>query len=457
MTEKASIHGQWSSRLMFILAATGSAVGLGNIWKFPYMAGENGGGAFVLVYLLCIAVIGVPIMMAEILLGRRGRQSPINSMKSLAAEVGASQRWAWLGWIGVVSGFLIMSFYSVIAGWALAYVLEAISGNFSGLTGEGSANAFVGHISNPGYTTFWHTVFSLMTAIVIAKGVKSGLEKAIRILMPALFVLLVMLLGYAINSGHFDEGLNFLFNPDFAALTREGVLSALGHAFFTLSLGMGAIMVYGSYMPKKTSIASATLTVAFMDTLVALVAGMAIFPIVFANGLEPGAGPGLVFISLPIAFGQMSGGLFFGTLFFILLSFAAWTSAISIVEPAVAFLVENRGMSRRKSTAIIIGLAWALGLLTVMSFGGWGFEFTFAGATKTDGIFDIFDIATTNFMLPLGGLAIALFTGWVMRSSDAADELKMKSPVLYNLWHFLLRFVSPLGVILFFLHTLGAF
>jgi NSS family neurotransmitter:Na+ symporter len=273
--------------------------------------------------------------------------------------------------------------------------------------------------------------------------------------MPTLFVLLVLLLGYAINTGYFDQGLNFLFNPDFSKLSREGVLSALGHAFFTLSLGMGAIMVYGSYMPGKTSIASATITIAFMDTLVALVAGMAIFPIVFANGLEPGAGPGLVFISLPIAFGQMPGGLIFGTLFFVLLSFAAWTSAISIVEPAVAFLVENRGMSRKKSAMTIVGLAWAIGMLTVMSFGGWGFEFEFAGARKTDGIFDILDIATTNFMLPLGGLAIALFAGWVMKEKDTADELKLKSEWQYKLWRFLVRFVSPAGVVLFFLHTLG--
>jgi NSS family neurotransmitter:Na+ symporter len=457
MSERVSIHGQWSSRMIFILAATGSAVGLGNIWKFPYMAGENGGGAFVIVYLVCIAMIGVPIMMAEILLGRRGRESPINTMSALAEEAGASPKWAWLGWIGVVSGFLIMSFYSVIAGWAIAYILKAVSGDFSDFGGGSSADAFVAHISNPGVTAFWHTVFSIMTGFVVAKGVKSGLEKAVRILMPVLFGLLILLLGYAINSGHFDQGLAFLFNTDFSKLSREGVLSALGHAFFTLSLGMGAIMVYGSYMPRKSSIGTTTLTIAFMDTLVALVAGMAIFPIVFANGLEPAAGPGLVFISLPIAFGQMPGGPLFGTLFFVLLTFAAWTSAISIVEPAVAFLVENRGMKRKRAATVIVGLAWALGLLTVMSFGGWGFEFEFAGARKTDGVFDILDIATTNFMLPLGGLAIALFAGWVMSSADTADELGVSDRGFgFRLWRLLVRFVAPAGVVLFFLHSLGA-
>lgn len=457
-TARTSIHGQWSSRMIFILAATGSAVGLGNIWKFPYMTGENGGGAFVLVYLACIALIGIPIMMAEVLLGRRGRQSPINTMRSLATEAGASAQWAWLGWIGVIAGFLIMSFYSVIAGWAIAYVLQGISGEFAGLTGETSANAFVGHISNPGVTTFWHTIFSLLCLLVVARGVRSGLERAVRVLMPALFVLLVLLLGYAINTGYFEDGLSFLFNPDFSQLSREGVLSALGHAFFTLSLGMGAIMVYGSYMPGKASIASTTFTIAIMDTVVALVAGMAIFPIVFANGLDPAGGPGLVFISLPIAFGQMPGGMLFGTLFFVLLTFAAWTSAISIVEPAIAFLVENKGITRKKAAAVVIGLAWALGMLTVMSFGGWGFEFEFAGATKTDGIFDILDIATTNFMLPLGGLAIALFAGWVMRSDAVADELGMRSDsAMFGFWRLLVRFVAPAGVVLFFLHSLGAF
>lgn len=457
MSQRESIHGQWSNRWIFILAATGSAVGLGNIWKFPYITGENGGGAFVLVYLLCIAAIGIPIMMAEILLGRRGRQSPINTMAVLARDAGATPHWAWLGWIGVVAGFLIMSFYSVIAGWALAYVLESLSGGFIGLTGETAGAAFGDFISNPGQGIFWHTIFSVMTAIVVARGVRSGLEKAVRILMPVLFVLLVLLVGYAINTGYFLQGLEFLFTPDFSKLSADGVLTALGHAFFTLSLGMGAIMVYGSYMPKKASIASATLTIAVMDTFVALVAGMAIFPIVFANGLTPAAGPGLVFISLPIAFGQMPGGLLFGTLFFVLLTFAAWTSAISIIEPATAYLVENRGLSRRRSATLVVGAAWLLGLLTVMSFSDWAFSFQFAGATKENGIFDMLDILTTNFLLPLGGLAIALFAGWKMRRSDSVDELAIGEGFVYQLWRFLARYITPLAVLAVFLNALGVF
>lgn len=453
--QRTSIHGQWSSRLIFVLAATGSAVGLGNIWKFPYITGENGGGAFVVVYLACIAIIGIPIMVAEILIGRRGRQSPINTMGALAEECGCTPRWGWLGWIGVAAGFLIMSFYSVVAGWALAYVLKGVSGDFSGLDGEAAGSTFGALIGNPGEATFWHTLFSVMTAVVVAKGVRSGLERAVRILMPALFVLLVLLLGYAINTGYFTDGLHFLFDPDFSKLSAEGVLAALGHAFFTLSLGMGAIMVYGSYMPHKASIASTTLMIAIMDTVVALVAGMAIFPIVFANGLEPSAGPGLVFVSLPIAFGQMPGGLLFGTLFFVLLSFAAWTSAISIIEPAVAYLVENRGLSRRRAAAVVVGLAWLLGLVTVMSFSDWAFTFQFAGATKENGVFDMLDILTTSFMLPLGGLAIALFAGWAMRRADVVEELALGEGTRFRVWYFLVRFVSPVALVILFLHTLG--
>jgi NSS family neurotransmitter:Na+ symporter len=456
MSNRESIHGQWSSRLIFILAAAGSAVGLGNIWKFPYITGENGGGAFVLVYLLCIALIGVPIMMAEILLGRRGRQSPINTMKTLAIESGTSPSWSVLGWIGVLAGILIMSFYSVIAGWAVSYTVEAASGNFTGLTGETAGAKLGGLLSNPVQLIIWHTLFSVLVAFVVARGVRSGLEKAVRILMPLLFALLLILMGYAIASGHFGQGLSFLFSPDFSKLSAEGILTALGHAFFTLSLGMGAIMVYGSYMPANASIAKTTMMIAMLDTVVALVAGMAIFPLVFANGLEVGAGPGLVFVTLPIAFGEMFGGAFFGTVFFLLLVFAAWTSAISLVEPATAYLVENRKIKRSTAAYAIVAFCWLLGLVTVMSFSSWSFSFTFAGAEKTDGMFDVLDILTSTFMLPLGGLAIAIFAGWIMRKSEVQDELNMQAGS-FKLWYQLVRWVSPLLLGFLFIHSLGIF
>ena len=452
-TERESIHGQWSSRLAFILAATGSAIGLGNIWKFPYIAGENGGGAFVLVYLACIAVIGIPIMMAEVMLGRRGRQSPVNTMKTLAAEEHASPHWKWLGWAGVLAGFLILSYYSVIAGWALAYVFRTGSGLFTGLTADGVQAIFTNLTGSPESLLAWHTIFMTMTMVIVARGVRGGLEKAVKLLMPALFILLFVLVGYAWNSGSFQEGLDFLFQPDFSSISANSVLIAMGHAFFTLSLGMGAIMVYGSYLPDNVSIAKTSIAVSLMDTLVALLAGMAIFPIVFANGLEPGAGPGLIFQTLPIAFGHMEYGAFFGMLFFLLLVFAAWTSAISLIEPAVAWLVENRGMTRIFASVVAGFTTWLFGLLTVFSFNLWSevkllsrFE-----VFKDSTVFDLLDYLTANIMLPLGGLLIAIFAARKMSRASSADELGMGDRFCYPLWRFLVRYVTPVAVIIVFL------
>lgn len=456
MTIRESTREQWSSRLIFILAATGSAVGLGNIWKFPYITGENGGGAFVLVYLLCISLIGVPIMMAEIMLGRRGRRNPVDTMRLLAAESQRSPRWAWLGWIGILAGILIMSFYSVIAGWTVDYVYEAAAGHFVGLTAETASAKFKGLLNEPWQLLFLHSLFSFMTAFVVARGVKAGLEKAVVILMPALFLLLTILVGYAATTGYFMQSLDFLFKADFSKLTANSILTALGHAFFTLSLGMGAIMMYGSYMPNNASIAKTTLIIALMDTLVALMAGMAMFPLVFANGLEVGSGPGLLFITLPIAFGEIFAGSFFGTLFFILVVFAAWTSSISLIEPGTAYLTENTRLKRSNAAYLISFIAWLLGVAVVLSFNTWSFSFPFAGTVKTDGLFDLLDILTSTFMLPLGGLAIAIFAGWVMRTEFAFQELNLSNK-WFNNWYFTIRWISPALVILLFLHSLGVF
>ncbi len=445
---QTSQHGQWTSRFAFILAATGSAVGLGNIWKFPYIAGENGGGAFVLIYLVCILAIGLPIMIAEIMLGRRGRQSPINSMRDLAVEAGASRFWSWLGWLGVVAGFLILSYYSVIAGWAMAYVVRVASGVFEGVTADGVSNIFGQLIADPEKLLAWHSLFMIVTMLVVARGVK-GLERTVKFLMPALLAILILLVGYAMEQDAFEQGVLFLFQADFSKVTSEAVLTAMGHAFFTLSLGMGAIMVYGSYLPRKVSIGSTAVMIALADTVVALLAGLAIFPIVFANGLEPGSGPGLIFQTLPIAFGHMAYGSIFGTLFFILLVFAAWSSSISLIEPAVAWLVENKRMSRMRA-CIWVGLAtWGLGIGTVLSFNLTAdiklFDKTF---------FDILDYLTANIMLPLGGFSIAIFAGWVMSKENSASELQIKSPILFNGWLFLVKFVSPIAVAVVFLNAI---
>ena len=451
-TQRISIHGQWSNRLAFILAATGSAVGVGNIWKFPYVAGENGGGAFVLVYLICVAVIGIPIMMSEVLLGRRGRQSPINTMRTLASEEGQRRYWGLLGWMGVLAGFLILSYYSVIAGWALSYVFRTAGGVFAGVTAEGVESIFNGLISDAERLLAWHTVFVVMTTIVVARGVESGLESAVRFLMPALFILLILLVGYAVSQGHFMEGVSFLFWPDFSKLTGQTVLVAMGQAFFTLSLGMGAIMIYGSYLPQDASIARTSITVALSDTLVAVIAGLAIFPIVFANGLPASQGAGLIFKTLPIAFGHMPGGVFFGVLFFILLVFAAWTSAISLIEPAVAWLVENHGYSRVHAAATGGLVTWLIGLGTVFSFNIWS-DYQLFGKN----FFELLDYLTANIMLPLGGLLIAVFAGWLMSESSSRDELQLQDRRGYTIWHFLVRYITPVGVIAVFLNVIGVF
>lgn len=449
--QRKSIHGLWTSRWAFILAATGSAVGLGNIWKFPYITGENGGGAFVLVYLVCIAVIGIPIMMAEVMMGRRGRSTPINSMRHLCSEASAHPAWQIVGWSGMLAGFLILSFYSVIAGWALSYVFDSATGTFSGATATQVGGHFDALLASPSMLIFWHTLFIVMTMIVVARGVKNGLEKAVKFLMPALLVLLLLMVGYAMSMGSFFEGAKFLFKPDFSQLSANGVLIAMGHAFFTLSLGMGAIMVYGAYLPQGVSIAKTGIYIALADTAVALLAGLAIFPIVFANGLEPGSGPGLIFATLPIAFGQMSGGLVFGTLFFVLLTFAAWSSAISLIEPAVTWLVENKRMTRIKAS-IYAGLAtWFVGLGTVLSFNIASdiklFDKTF---------FDLIDYLTANIMLPLGGLAMAIFVGWVMQRKVVTSELNMQEGIGFSIWLFLVKYVTPVAVFVVFINAIGA-
>lgn len=429
--------------MAFVLAVTGSAVGLGNIWRFPYIAGENGGGAFVIVYLLCVFAIGVPIMMSEILLGRRGRRNPVTTMQLLGQEEGGGIPWRFVGVLGVVSGFLILSFYSVIAGWALAYVFRSAFGAFVG-AGPGAVDEIYGTLTGTWWKSLiWHTLFMGMTVAIVARGVERGLERAVRILMPALLGLLLILLAYSLSTGFFADGVRFLLQPDFSTLTPGSVLVAMGQALFTLSIGMGAVMAYGAYLPQQTSITGTSLTVAAADTVIALLAGLIIFPIVFANGLDPALGPGLVFETLPLAFGRMPGGLIFGTLFFVLLAFAAWTSAIGLMEPAVAWMVERRHLPRVAAASIIATVVWILGIGTVLSFNILA-DFRFLKGT----VFDNVEYLTSNILLPLSGLFITIFAGWIMASISSCEELDVGPGSIYKLWRFLARIVAPAVVIL---------
>ncbi len=448
---RKSIHGQWSSRWAFILAATGSAVGLGNIWRFPYITATNGGGAFVLVYILCVIVFAIPIMMAEIMLGRRGRQSPINTMQSLAEDEDLNTNWQYLGWMGVIAGFMILSFYSVVAGWVIEYIFLAGAGSFTTATDSEIVELFSGLLASPERLLMMHTIFMALTVIVVSMGVQSGLERAVKFLMPSLFILLIIMVGYAMSTSGFSQGVHYMFEPDFHNLTGEGLLAAMGQAFFSLSLGMGAIMVYGSYLPEKASIARTTFMIAFADTLVAILAGIAIFPLVFAYGLDPNnSGPGLIFTTLPIAFGKMPYGQFFGCTFFILLLFAAWTSSISLLEPAVAWLVENRNMTRARASAFAGLAAWILGIGSALSFNHWANYKLF---DKT--YFDLMDYLTSNVMLPVGGLLICVFAVWLMKKSSSIDELGMGENLAYKFWYFAVRYIAPVGVSLIFIKAIG--
>ncbi len=444
MTSEArkSIHGTWTGKWTFILAAAGSAVGLGNIWKFPYMAGEYGGGAFVLVYLVCILLIGVPIMIAEILLGRRGRRSPANTMAYLAVEARAFPQWKYLGMMGAVAGLLILSFYSVAAGWAFAYIFE----EFNGTSAEYYGQEFDSFLKDETRLIFFHSIFIFATIFIVARGVIKGIEIWINRLMPILFIIVVLLCVYATQTGAFFEGVSYLFTPDFSKINAKVILAALGQAFFTLSLGMGAIMAYGAYMPANQNIGSTALYVAFLDTLVALLAGIAIFPIVFANNLEPAVGPGLVFVTLPWAFVNMPLGIIFGKLFFVLLTIAALSSAISLLEPGVAWIVESLKIKRYIAAAGLGFIAWTLGIFSALSFD------LLAGFTPIGdkNFFDSLDFLSNQVLLPLGGIFIAIFVGWVMKRSDVFEELNLKEGLVLKAWFFLLKFVSPLVVGLIF-------
>ncbi|MEA1080009.1 sodium-dependent transporter [Marinobacter qingdaonensis] len=448
-------RGLWSSRMAFILAAAGSAVGLGNIWKFPYVTGENGGGAFVLVYLLCIAIIGIPIMMSEVFLGRNGRHNPITSMRLVAERNLRSPLWRISAVVGMIAAFVILSFYSVIGGWSASYIGHAAMGDFSGGTAESIGELFGGLLSSPGQLLIWHTIFMGLVVLVVSRGLKGGLERVATILMPALFILLLLAVGYAATTGHFGEAVSFLFTPDFGALSISGVLIALGHAFFTLSLGMAIMMAYGSYLGRDVSIARTAVSVAIMDTVVALLAGLAIFPVVFANGLEAGAGPGLIFQTLPLAFGNMPMGTLFGTLFFVLLLFAAWTSGISLLEPVVEWVEEKTSLARTGSAILVGLLCWLLGITSILSLNLWadvaplGMFERFEGKT----IFDLLDFFTANIMLPLSGLLTAIFVGWFVAKESLKLDLALDGGA-FSLWYGLIRFVTPVAVIIVFAYNL---
>ena len=438
----------WSSGWTFILAAVGAAVGLGNIWRFPYVVGENGGAAFILVYVLCVVFVAIPILIGELMIGRRGSRSPPRAMASVANEAGRSKLWTLVAWLGLAAGFLIATYYSVIAGWTLAYIPKALSG-FGGATSADVGMQFDALQANPKAMIGWHTLFMIITMTIVGRGLHGGIEKAVTILMPALFAMLLLMIGYAAVAGDFAAGLNFLFSADFSKIDGGSVLMAIGQAFFSIGVAMGLMMVYGAYVPKDVSLTRSAVIIASADTLVALLAGLMIFPLVFANGLDPAAGPSLIFRTLPAAFVGMPGGAVFGSLFFLLLAFAAVTSLIALIEPLVAYAIDKWSLNRRNACVGVGLLAWVIGLGSVMSFNVWsdvmplGMFATFESMT----VFGLIDYFTANIFMPLGGILIALFVGWRMQVSILQEELPLMGPVVFQIWLWMIRVVAPLAIV----------
>jgi NSS family neurotransmitter:Na+ symporter len=395
----------------FIMAASGSAVGLGNVWKFPYIVGDNGGGAFVLVYLICIALVGLPIMLAEFTVGRKTSLNPVGAFQQLKPGT----PWVGIGFMGVLAGFLILSFYGVVGGWTLAYVVKALTHSLDQFTNPADAGKLFGtFIANTGEVMFYHALFMGLTIAIVIKGVHGGIEKACDILMPTLVVMLVILMIRALTLDGAMEGLKFYLYPDFSKLSGHSVLVAMGQAFFSLSLGMGAMITYASYLPAKENLTSATLYVVLFDTLIALMMGLVIFPAVFAMGLEPTEGPGLVFSVLPAVFTGMPFGWMASIIFFTLLAIAALTSAISLLEVVVAYFIDQKGWGRKKSVLVMGGVIFVLGIPSGLSFG-------LLADTQLFGMtfFDHVDNISSNYLLPIGGMLTAIFVAWVWGTKEA--------------------------------------
>lgn len=435
----------FKSSFGLLAAAIGSAVGLGNIWRFPYITGVYGGGAFLVVYLLCVLIIGIPVMIAEFIIGREGEKDAIGSYKKLAP----GKPWYISGVLGVGAAFLILAFYGVVAGWTLEYVLSAALNRFAGQNAAEISNYFSGFISDPIKPIIWQVVVMTITALVVALGVEEGIEKVAKILVPLLLVIIIILDFQALTLPGGKAGLEFLFKPNFSELTREGILAALGHAFFSLSLGMGIMITYGSYIPKKENLGRTALNVSIADTIIALLSGIAIFPVVFAFGIEPGYGAGLVFITLPNIFGQMAGGYFFSIMFFSLLALAAITSTISLMEAVVAYVIERFNMGRVKATAITAILITVVGVVASLSNGELS-GIDIAGYN----IFDFLDNLTADFFLPISALISSIFVGWRLDKKIVDNQLTNNGTIqvgYIKLLSFLFRIVSPVAIIIVFI------
>lgn len=442
----ASGGEHWSSRFAFLMASVGFAVGLGNIWRFPYVTGENGGAAFVIIYLACAFGIGVPILMAELMVGRRGQGSPPDAMANVAVESGRTREWKWVGGMGLLAAYTIEIVYAGIVGWVLWYLFKAVTTGFVGVDAVAANAEFAGVLSDNLGMLFWTLVGLAITGFIIFSGVKDGIERAVSFMMPLMFVLLVGLAGYNYFAGGFDAALDYLFTPDFSKIGPEAVLAAIGQAFFSIGVAMGGMMTYGSYLPRSISITQSVFIIVIADTLVAVLAGLVIFPAVFNYGLDPAGGPGLIFQTMPAAFAQMPGGHLFSVLFFAMLAVAGITSMVGLIESVNAWVEGHFGIARHKSALIVVGSVAVLSVLSILSYNVLE-GFSLGGKNINDSL----DYFSNQILLPLGGLFIALFAGWGVKKAYSRDELTTLNAVGYAIWHFLIRFVVPPALAVIFI------
>ena len=452
MTKKE--RGNFGSKLGVILASAGSAVGLGNIWRFPYETGNHGGAAFILIYLGCILLLGLPIMIAEFLIGRHSQANTARAYQILAPGT----QWRWVGRMGVLAGFLILGYYSVVAGWTLEYIFEAVSNSFAGKTPAEFISSFQSFSSNPWRPALWLTLFLLATHFIIVKGVEKGIEKSSKIMMPTLFIIILILVGCSVTLPGAGKGIEFLLKPDFSKVDGNVFLGAMGQAFFSLSLGMGCLCTYASYFSKNTNLTRTAFSVGIIDTFVAVLACFIIFPAAFSVGIQPDAGPSLIFITLPNVFQQAFSGIpilayIFSVMFYVLLALAALTSTISLHEVVTAYLHEEFNFTRGKAARLVTTGCILLGILCSLSLGVTK-EFTIFGL----GMFDLFDFVTAKLMLPLGGLLISIFTGWYLDKklvwSEITNNGTLKVPT-YKLIIFILKYVAPIAISVIFINELG--
>jgi NSS family neurotransmitter:Na+ symporter len=439
----------WGTRIGFLMAAAGSAIGLGSLWRFPYTAGQNGGGAFILCYVLFTILIALPLFMAELIVGRRAQRGSVFAYETLTKE---GSNWKMLGWLNTISCFIILGFYSVVSGWSLSYILMSLTGFTNGKSPAEIQAVFSTLAASPGINVFWLFIFIGLNVGIVFSGIRKGIEKWSKILMPALFVILISLFAYAATLEGFPKAVRFVFYPDFTQLTPSGILNALGMAFFTASVGLGIILTYGSYMKSDEDIPKTSMTVLLMTLFVSMMAALIIFPIVFTYGFSPEQGPGLVFQTLPVIFSKLPGQVVLSTVFFSLLFFTAITSTISLLEVLVANFMELFNLPREKSTIICAAIAFVIGVPCALTYSGT----LFASWKSIYGMdfFDTMNYITASWMMPIAGLLTIIFVGWVLKKEDLKSEFLQgtKWPMVFTPWLFFIRWIAPLAVIIIILH-----